>query len=80
MENDGRVIEMEGESRGRKVLSDFEADVRRLSDRGCKWGAETASTVGAGREWRFPMVGSCSDCGTGNPLMRVDIYRTGGER
>jgi hypothetical protein len=60
IEGDGLLVEMEGESRGRNGLSDCGADLRRLSDRGCKGRAEAASTVGAGREWWFPMIGCCS--------------------
>jgi hypothetical protein len=57
IEGDGLLVEMEGESRGRKSLSECGADLRRLSDRGCKGGAEAVLEVGVGREYWFPMIG-----------------------
>jgi hypothetical protein len=79
IEGDGLLVEIEGESKGRKGLSDCGADLRRLSDRGCRGGAEAVLTVGAGREWWFPMIGAARDNGTelenlGRGLILISIF------
>jgi len=71
------LVEMEGESRGRKSLRECGTDLRRLIERGCEGAAVSTVLVGVCREWWFPMIGVVIV--ELESWKRIDIYSRGGE-